>query len=254
MAWAHVQDAPGSDGTGGAAAGNVSTGPFVSPVTLNNIVAVFCWGDQSSLGTAGQITCSDNGSTPNTYTQLAFKSVSDANADDVFAAIFIATITHNPSSGNLNPKVTAANGLVVVACAAEFSGGSTTVDGSAVVASSGSTGAPAPGSLTPNFTTDLILAVMASGATGATTVTTPTNFTSCGKHSTGADTLAGEGIWFIPGNANAQNPTWPSQANGWDACQVDVKVAGGAAAQPPIAAFARQAIQLLEQGGTNAAA
>jgi hypothetical protein len=81
VAWVNVQNNPSSGTLATAAATSLSIGAFGSAVTVGNFVVVWAMGGAGG-GTInpGQITCSDNAATPNTYTQLAFVNSNHANA------------------------------------------------------------------------------------------------------------------------------------------------------------------------------
>jgi hypothetical protein len=241
MGWAHVQDSPGSGGVGSASAATVNTGAFGSAVTLNDFVVVFCWGgNATNPPTAGQVTCSDNGATPNTYTQLAFKGFTTAGGGShMFSAIFVAKITSNPGSGNLNPKVSVAGASqFVVGCAAEFSGGTTTQDGSSTNANSNSvSNAPTCGTMTTAVANDLLLATFGiDQPSDLTSITVPTNYANVGK--TVSETVeAGSGDYrIVSGTVTNNNPAWTlvgassAAGDGWTAVQAALEpaAAGGA--------------------------
>lgn len=233
-AWSHVQDTPGSNAVASGSGSPLNLGAFGSPVTINDFVVVFTWGGGSSAPTAGQITCSDNGATPNSYTQLIFKNQAASNC---YACIFVAQITSNPSSGNLNPKVSnAAGSAFIVACAAEFSGGTTTTDGSSSNSNTNNVNnIPSCGTMTTTVANDLGLACagMDQGA-NLSSITDPSGYTHVGE-TTSSAVMAGSGVYNIfSGTVTNNNPTWTfagassSTTEGWAAVQ--------AALEPPAAA------------------
>jgi hypothetical protein len=220
MSWAFIQRAPG--GTFGSDVGansggtgiSQSSGAFGSPAAVGNHVVVWAFGGVTTLTTA---TCTDNAATPNTYTRVAFN-----NSNGKWGAVFVAPVLSNPASGNLNPTVTigATDNSDSAVCAAEFSGGGTTTD-QAAVGTGGTTGAPAPGTMTTTNADCLVLACMAN-ASGAnpTTVTTPAGFTNAGCENNGAGFDVGQGVYQVLSGTGTTNPAWDSGAVSWQAIQV----------------------------------
>jgi hypothetical protein len=232
MAWTHVADSPGAGGVASASAATLNIGAFGSAVTIGDFVVVWCWGGNSTNPpTAGQVTCSDNGATPNTYTQIAFKGQGTV---DTCAAIFVAQITSNPASGNINPKVSVAGaGQFIVGCAARFAGGTTTTDGSSSNSSLNSTNnAPTAGNMTTAVADGLLLAVFGLDQTSnLTSIADPTGYTLVGK-TTSEAVCAGAGHYKIAsGTVTNNNPAWTvvgadtSATDGWAAAQAALQPA-----------------------------
>jgi hypothetical protein len=239
VAWAHVKDSPGAGGVASASAATLNVGAFGSAVTLNNYVVAWAWGGNSSTPpTAGQVTCTDNGATPNTYTQIAFKGQALGANPGTWAAAFVAKVTSNPASGNLNPKVSnSGSGPWIVGCAAEFSGGTTTTDGSSTNGSTNNTSnAPTCGNMTTAVADDLLVAAFGMNQTSdLSTIADPTNYTLVGK--TVSETVeAGAGHYrIVTGTVTNNNPAWAltgassAASDGWAACQAALQPAAGAA-------------------------
>lgn len=209
-----------------------SSGAFAASPTAGNYVVVWTWGWESAAITASAVTCADN-ATGNTYTRAAFQIAPAGGWSALFYAKVVGTV------GSFTPTVSVAGGHVIEACAAEFSGvaPSSPADGAAV-GTTGTTGAPAPGSMT--FTAgDLIVAVMQDDFSAAATVTTPTGFTSVQKDTDGVSHEVGEGVYALA-PSSPTNPTWNSiGATGWGASQLALKAAPGLAGLPLVV---RQAV------------
>lgn len=231
--WAHVQDSPGANGVASATAASLNVGAFGSAVTLNDFVVVWSWGGGSTAPVAANLTCSDNGATPNTYNRLIFKDLTLGSLNP-YAVIFAAKITSNPSSGNLNPKVSnAATGSFIVCCASEFSGGSLTADGTSSNSNTNNlSNAPTCGNMTTTVANDLLLACLGfEQGPDLTGMTDPTNYTSTGR--TLSETLeAGSGVWrIVSGTVTNNNPAWTltgassNGTDGWAAAQAALQPA-----------------------------
>lgn len=236
MSWAHIQDTPGSNAVNATGSGtSQALTAFASAVTIGDQVLVFAWGTSAATIVAANITCTDNGSTPNTYTQLAVQINAGGGARP-WCAIFGATITHNPSSGNLVVTIkTASVTSGINGCASEFSGGSLTTDGSSTNSNSGSTG-PNPGNITTTVASDLLLAIFTdSSGLNPETITGPGGYTSIGIQKNGSSFDCGNGIYEIPGSiVTNNNPTWTlGDSVGWAAAQVALKAAATTANPPP---------------------
>jgi hypothetical protein len=221
-----------------ASAASVAVGAFGSPVTLNDFVVVWCWGgNNTNPPTSGQVTCSDNGATPNTYTQIAFKGLTSADtANHCFSAIFVAQITSNPSSGNINPTISVAGASqFVVGCAAEFSGGTTTTDGSSNNGNSNSVNnAPTAGNISTAVANDLLLATFGMDQpANLTSITIPGSYTNVGK-TTSETVMAGSGDYqIVSGTVTNNNPAWTlvgantQTGSLWTAVQAALQPAAG---------------------------
>jgi hypothetical protein len=212
MAWTHVQDTPGGNATANTASGtSLNLGAFGSAVTLNNFVVVW-FHAEGGANTIATISVTDNGSTPNTYTQLVALKVTDSGGFAVVGSIYLAKITHNPSAGNLNPQVnTSISASLLMGCAAEFSGGSSTTDGSSTNSST-TNWTPSCGNMTTTNSGDLLLAEMSTGvSTGTASWTDPTSYTSVGKQTNASSFDIMQGLYRIPGTTvTNNNPTWNS--------------------------------------------
>lgn len=222
MSWSHVQDAPGSNGTANSgSASSLSTGAFGSQPATGSYVIVFVSGWSSSA--TPTVTCTDNAATPNTYTQLILKAGTTSQYSGyAFVALFVATINSLPVSGNLNPKVSLAPTGALTLSASNFSGGSTTTDGSSGNAGNATT--PTAGSITTTNAGDLLLAVVS--VNDGMSATPPTNYTAAGTDT--ATNQPGQGCWRIPGTTVTGNdPQWSGNSDNsqWAAAQ--------AALQPP---------------------
>lgn len=235
MGWAHIQDTPGSNNVNATGSGTTQAlTAFGSAVTLGDQVIVWAWGTSGSAIVAANVTCSDNGATPNSYTQLIF-AVQGTNK---WVAIFeAATITSNPNSGNLVPTVTSSVTTGLNACGSEFSGGSSATDGSNSAVSGSPGTAPAPGNITTTSSADLLLTIFtdASGL-NPETITSPGSYTSTGIQTNGSSFDCGQGMWWIP-NAivTNNNPTWTlGDSVNWSAAQIALKAGGGIFDSKPV--------------------
>lgn len=232
MGWAHTQDTPGSNAVASnSSATSLGCGAFGSPNTIGNFIVVFVWGNMSSSAwNATNVTCSDNATTPNTYNNLVSRSI---GALPQGVGIYLAQINHLPSSGNLNPTVSLAQTGVIVCCASEFSGGSSTTDGSNTNFLSASTGTSAtPAAMTTTNAGDLLLWAFTNDTSSTSATITPvsplTNYTSVGKEVNGSSVDVGNGLYWLPGATETNiNPACTINATHW-AC-VQVALAPGAA-------------------------
>src|SRR5215469_5608772 len=183
MTWSHVQDAPGGNAVGAGGSTSQAAGAFASPAALGDFVVVGAWGNPGAGQASAGVTCSDNATTPNTYTQVKFAQQGTSHA---WVALFAAKVTSNPSSGNLDVTVSATganSGLQV--CAAEFSGGSLTTDGSSSTTNAGSA-SPAPGPMTTTTPGDLLLAAFTDNSSAnPETMTDPSGYSSTGRQTNG---------------------------------------------------------------------
>ena len=223
MPWKHIQDNPGSDNvTFNSNATALSVGAFGSAVSLLNSVVVCVGGAGSSSGSISGLTVTDNGSTPNTYTQAIIKTSSSTGA---WVAFYVSRITSNPSSGNLNPKVTVTNSQSLGIVASEFSGAasksSVINDGNGASSTSNST-SPAPGAVTPTVYEDLVLTAEVN--INATISASPTGFTSVGKRSNSLF-ISMEFMYKIlnVSNLNSVSSTWTVGSSLWVACAYILK-------------------------------
>jgi hypothetical protein len=214
-AWTHVQDNPGNNALTSPTAltNSFSVGGFPSPVRVGNYVVVGVTGyDWTKYIDAGDIFCTDNGSTPNSYRQLFFFRA--ANGDQTcIAAAFLAKITSNPSSGHLSPTVFIGNGKVTLMSlgAAEFSGGSLDVDGSPVLAEQDyiTRQASLNFTLSTSAPRDLLIGVISDNRSGSFTWTLPSGFTSIGAQSDGTDFVPGQIAYrVLSGTLSNELLTW----------------------------------------------
>lgn len=204
--WAHVQDTPGAGAmTQAQSVTSLQAGAFASANTLGNYIIVWCGGSLSGVNITG---VTDNAQTPNTYTQL-FLSVNG----NVKIAAYIAKITSLPASGNLNPKVTlSGSGSNVNICAAEFSGGSTTMDGSAVTVQNAGSTSFTGGPISTTQQNDLLVAGFTQDDNPVGTAA-PSGFTAVGIGSGGASSEAGGGAYkIVTGTVSSQAATWTASS------------------------------------------
>jgi hypothetical protein len=213
--WTHVQDNPGLNRlTSPTVLTNYfSAGAFPSAVTVGNYVVVGISGyDGNQYIEAGDVFCTDNGSTPNSYRQLLFYRA--VNGDRTcWVAAFMAKISSNPASGHLTPLVHIVNGKVTLMSlgAAEFSGGSTATDGSQVAAEQDYTAGAASLSFTVStgVANDLLIGAFSDNRSGSYTWTLPSGFTPMGTQSDGADFVPGQLAYrIVSGTLSNQRLTW----------------------------------------------
>lgn len=212
MGWAHVQDTPGSgNSSGGGSVSTINLPAFGSPNQIGNFIVVWAWGFRSGQ-TSGNVTVTDNAQTPNTYTQLFFKMSPSVG----WCCVFLARIALLPSSGNLAVSVSVGPAQQAEACAAEFSGGTLKLDGSAVLSNGTSSTTPTSGSYSTAVSNDLIIGVLADDAsTNGLTVTTPSGFTAAGTFVNGGTSEVGQGCYQIAsGTVSSTTAQWSVSGGG----------------------------------------
>lgn len=235
MSVVHVQDTPGSNNVNATGSGtSQALTAFGSAVAIGDDVIVFAWGTSAATIVAGNISCTDNATTPNSYSQLVIQINAGGGARP-WCVIFGASITSNPGSGNLVPTISTGSVTSGInGCGSEFSGLTLNTDGSSTNSNSGSTG-PNPGNMTTTLAGDLLLAIFTdSSGLNPETITGPGGYTSVGIQKNGSSFDCGNGIYEIPGAiVTNNNPTWTlGDTVGWAAAQVALKAAGGGMLQP----------------------
>lgn len=224
MAIAFVQTgALGSAGT----ATSQQTSIFGTNPTVGNYLVAWAWGWSSSHQATPAF--SDTGSNSWTVPTNAYQQI----AADLWCIAGYTKVATSGSSFRITITTTGWTSGAIMVVASEFSGvaSASPLDGSAV-GTTGTTGAPAPGSL--SFTSgDLLVAVMANDGSGnPTTVTTPSGWTSVGKQTNGASFEVGDAIYQIA-PASPVNPTWNSSTVKWSASQFALKSATTGATVSP---------------------
>jgi PKD repeat protein len=223
--WTHVQDDPGGGALNSptATTNTFSLNPFPSPVTIGDYVLVGITGLDNQISVnAVDVTCTDNATTPNSYTQLYFHRETTGDQDG-WVCLFAAKVAHNPSSGNLYPTINIGNGKtsIVSWAASEFSGGSLTLDGSPQVQEYAFI--PPPYNTTVNLAltttqpNDLLIGIFADNRGGSYTWTLPSGFTALGTQSDGNNFLAGQWAYrIVSGTLSNQQLSWSNNGANQD--------------------------------------
>lgn len=228
MAIALVQQTTlGSNGS----ATSVATGAFATAPTVGNYVIAWAWvGSKTGANWASTaFSCTDNFS--NSYSSIGFS----ASGNTLVALMYYAKVATTGSAFTVT--LTASNRTKLDVVAAEFSGLVASSPTDNALGTTGTTGAPAPGSMTLFNAGDLVIAVMASAAAAnPATVTTPSGFTAVATQTNGSTFSVGQAIYAInPGSPT--NPTWNSGTVAWGAYQAALLAAaagGPAPAYPAI--------------------
>lgn len=208
-------------GTSGASSGAVSSGAFGTNPTVGNYIIIWAWGWTSNAGTISPA-LADTGS--NSYTTPA--NVLQKQSLDLWCTMGYTKV--GTSGASFKVSVTpGVNGGSVCVCGAEFSGLPASAPGDgAPIGTTGTTGAPAPGSMAISAG-DLTCAVMTDDDTTTTTPTTPTNFISVQAENS-ASIQIGEAVYVI-NLASPSNPAWQNFGSfKWGSSQMAFK-AGAAA-------------------------
>lgn len=227
MAIAFVQTATlGSTGSGASQ----QTSAFGSNPTVGNYLVAWAWGWNSTVThLASHFVFSDTGS--NAWSPLGFQSLSA----DLWLIMGYAKVATGSASHKITMTLTGESTGSVMVCGSEFSGVASTspLDGAAV-GTTGTTGIPAPGSLSLTAG-DLVLALMTTDQTTYTTFgySTPTGFTRVGMQNDGSTFQVGEAVYAI-NPSSPTNPAWKTGTVKWAANQFALKAASvaGATAYP----------------------
>lgn len=141
-------------------------------------------------------------------------------ASDLWLSIGWAKIATSGASFKTTATTTSMGTGSIIVVQAEFAGVKSTspVDGTPT-GTTGTTGVPAPGSM--SFTNgSLVVAVFSADQSTYNTFgyATPTNFTRAGYENDGSTYQVGEGIYWLSGTS-ATNPSWKTSTVKWAAEQ-----------------------------------
>ena len=184
-----------------------ATGAFSKNPTIGDTIVVWCWAWDAGGWTSGDITCSDNLATHNTYTQAGF--IRDGSA----AFCFFYTTVANTGAG-YTPIITvhSVTDPAISVAASEFSGiaSSNPIDGKAVTAVG--KGTPASLGKMNVKANDLVLAGLSWNEDSAVRIAKPSGWTQSanalddGAIDPNQDTEYGNAIYSL----NPTSPTAPS--------------------------------------------
>jgi hypothetical protein len=244
--WAFVQKTPGThnnfDGGGPYNPPNFNLNnttqilsPFPANPKVGNLVFVvsLVFNESTNTTDPSQITATDNAATPNTYTNIFSVVKGNTNIGWSGIAVLAAQVQSLPASGTLTVTTTCpgiSTGQAAQECLAmEFSGGSTTIDGS-VGTYHIDTGVPLrSGTLTAGGSNDLILALFTDRQLSEPSgLSYPSGFTGVGLETDGYTWILGGVAYKIVSGGYSADTQWaPNTTDGWAAAQLALSPAGG---------------------------
>jgi hypothetical protein len=199
------------------------TSAFGANPTVGNYLIAWAWGWNGS-----------NHSTP-TFTDTAGNAwaIPAGGLQEIAADLWLAVAYAKVTATGATFKVTCAEGTAgnfgsIMVVASEFSGiPATSPSDGAAVGATGTTGVPAPGSLTLT-SGSLVVALFATDQTTYVTYgySTPAGFTRAAFQNDGTNFQVGEAIYAID-PSSPSNPSWATGTVKWAAAQFALLATGG---------------------------